>query len=268
MPTQNKAKKARGGSDKPSWRSDVWGIAMIGFGLLLLLALISFDYQDVPEWMKGPENDADRETSNWIGILGAMIAWIFLQLIGAASFLISLGLIWLGSAYCFMDGTLTKRTWIGLACFVVIGACLLSVTEWWSAWASHRALVSSGGVIGNFLGTRVFENLLNKTGAFLVLFVGYLMGLIMLTGLNPIKFAKLSWQKFHEWKDARTVRRAKQKAKSDAKQDRIIERNIRAEERLAAKEETKQEAAKKKAAEKEKAKEKAVEEEAKIKEED
>jgi len=268
MPAQNKAKKGKGGSDKPSWLNEVSGIGMIGFGLLLLLALISFDYQDVPEWMKGPENNAEHETSNWIGILGAMIAWVFLLLLGAASFLISLGLIWLGIAYAFMEGTLTKRMWLGLACFVVIGASLLSVTGWWSNWASNRALVSPGGVIGHFVGQSVFVTLLNKTGAFIVLFVGYFMGLIMLTGLNPIKFAKLSWQKFYEWKNARTVRKAKQKAKSDAKQSRIAERTIRAEERLAAKEETKQEAAKQKAVEKEKEKEKAVEEEAKVKEEE
>ena len=267
MPAQNKAKKTRG-SEKPSWQDDVWGIAMMGFGLLLLLALVSFDYQDTPEWMKGPDNNAERETSNWIGILGAMLAWVFLQLLGAGAFLISLGLMWLGAACVFMEGKLTKRTWLGLACFVVIGACLLSVTEWWSHWASNIGLSSSGGVIGDFLGTRVFEALLNKTGAFLVLFVGYLMGLIMLTGLNPIKFARLSWKKFNQWKNDRAEHKAKHKAKSDAKQTRITERNFRAEERLAAKEETKQEVAKQKATEKEKEREKAEVEEAKIKEEE
>ena len=167
--------------------------------------------------MKGPDNEADRETSNWIGILGSMIGWVFLLLFGAAAFLVSLGVIWLGVAYAFMDGTLTRRTWIGLIIFVVIGASLLSVTEWWSVWATHRGLGCSGGVIGDFLGSGLFEKLLNKTGAFLFLFVGYLMGLIMLTGINPIKFSKLCWQKFHEWKDNRAERNAKQKSKEEAK---------------------------------------------------
>jgi len=212
---------------------------MIGFGILLLLALISFDYGDVPEWMKGPENDADRPTSNMIGILGAVVSWVALLLFGAAAFLISLGVIWLGTAYAFMDGSLTRRTWIGLICFVVIGACLFSVTEMFETWARGKALRNSGGEIGHFIGTRVFETLLNKTGAVIVLFVGYVVGLIMLTGLNPIKFVKLSWHKFFVWKNDLAERSAKQKQRENAKETRRAERNLRTEERIAAKEKDK-----------------------------
>ncbi len=265
MAAQNKAKKAQVGKGTPARYGEVKGLAMIGFGLILLLALVSFDWQDVPEKLNGPENNPDRETSNMIGILGAIIAWGFLLLLGAAAFLISIGLIWLGVAHAFMEGSLTRRTWLGLLCFVVIGASLLSVTEWWSLWANNRGLNSSGGVIGNFLGTGIFEKLLNKTGAFIVLFVAYLMGLIMLTGINPIKFSKLSWQKFHEWKDGRAERNAKVKTKTDAKKSRIAERNARTEERIAAKEETKQESDKRKALEAEMAIEKAAKEEEEVK---
>ena len=241
---------------------------MIGFGVLLLFALVSFDYGDVPEWMKGPVNDADRPTENMIGILGAVLSWVLLLFFGAAAFLISLGVTWLGVAYAFMDGSLTRRTWIGLVCFVVIGACLLSVSELWSSWAKRTGLVDSGGVIGHFLGYGVFEKLLNKTGAFIVLFVGYLAGLIMLTGLNPIQFSKLSWHKFKVWKDERSERAAKQKEREDAKLSRRAKRNVQTEERIAAKEETKQEDAKKKAILAKEEKEKAAEEEVKVKEEE
>ena len=271
MAAQNKSKKASEVSNKPSWFNEVVGIAMIGFGLLLLLALVSFDHGDVPEWpqwMGGSSNEVDRPTSNMIGILGAIISWLILLLFGAAAFLISLGVIWLGTAYAFMDAVLTRRTWIGLVCFVVIGACLFSVTGIFLTWAEGTHLNSSGGIIGNFLGTRVFENLLNKTGAIIVLFVAYMVGLIMLTGLNPIKFTKLSWLKFITWKNARAERVSKQKEKNNAQRDRRAQRDLRTEARIAAKEETKQESAKKKVITASEEKRQAAEEEFKRKDEE
>ncbi|MGJ8657295.1 MAG: DNA translocase FtsK [Akkermansiaceae bacterium] len=268
MAAQNKSKRTNEVSTKPSWFNEVVGIGMIGFGILLLLALISFDYGDVPEWFYGRENDASRATSNMIGILGAIIAWVTLLLFGAAAFLISLGVIWLGTAYAFMEGSLTRRTWIGFICFVVIGACLLSVGEFWSEWARLSGLRNSGGVIGYFLGTGVFEKLLNKTGAVIVLFVGYVAGLIMLTGLNPIKFTKLSWQKFITWKNERAERLALQREKDNAKQNRRAERSFLTEQRIAAKEETKLESDKKRALTAAEEKKKAAEELAKQKEEE
>lgn len=268
MAVQNKSKKAKELSNKPSWFNEVAGIGMIGFGILLLLALVSFDYGDVPEWLKGPANEEGRATTNMIGILGATISWITLLLFGAAAFLISLGVIWLGTAYAFMEGALTRRTWIGLIAFVIVGACLFSVTEIFSTWAKGAGLRNSGGEIGHFLGTRVFEKLLNKTGAIIVLFVAYVAGLIMLTGLNPIKFTKLSWQKFMTWRRDYLERKAKQKERDNAKANRRAQRNHLTEERLAAKEVTKQEAAQRKALIAEAEKQQAAEVEAKRLEEE
>lgn len=247
MAAQNKPKKASEVSNKPSWFNEVAGIAMIGCGILLLLALVSFNREDVPEWLWGPVNEADRPTSNMIGILGTVISWLILLLFGAASYLIAFGVIWLGVAYAFMDGSLTRRTWLGLVCFVVVGACLLSVGELQQEWAKNLNLKNSGGEIGHFIGTSVFEKLLNKTGAIIVLFIAYIVGLIMLTGLNPIKFTKLSWQKFNTWKSEHAERVAKRKEREKAKAERREQRNLRTVERIAAKEETKQESDKKKA---------------------
>lgn len=268
MAAKNNSRKAKHAGGKPSWCNEVGGISMIGFGLLLLLALVSFDYGDVPEWLKGPANDADRPTSNMIGILGAIISWIGLLLFGAGAFLVSLGLIWLGTAYAFMDGALTRRTWIGFTCFVVVGACLFSVTQMFPEWARITGLGNPGGVIGNFIGSRVFENLLNKTGAVIVLSVAYLAGLIMLTGLNPIKFTKLSWSRFVAWKADYAANRSKLREKSDAKRGRQALRDQRTQERIAAKEETKQESAKRKALLAEEEKQKKEDEDVKRKEEE
>ncbi len=270
MAAQNKSKNQTQESNLPSWFNEVAGITMIGCGILLLLALISFDYKDVPDWplwMGGSTSEEGRAISNMIGIMGAIVAWLFMLLFGAAAFLIAVGVMWLGTAYAFMEGSLTRRTWIGLICFVVIGSCLFSVTGFFSGWAAGMHINSSGGNIGHFLGTQVFERLLNKTGAIIVLFFIYVIGLIMLTGLNPIKFTKLCMRNFAQWKVERADRLSKEKEKESAKQERRSIRDSRTDERIAAKEETKLESDRRKVIAEVDAKKRAAEDEQKRKEE-
>ncbi len=239
MAVKNKVKNTGGGKELPSWFNEVAGIGMIGMGLLLMLALVSFDYDDVPKLFYGANNDDACEATNMIGVLGAVIAWLFLLLLGAASFLIGIGLIWLGVAYAFMESKLTRRTWLGLTGFVVIGACLVNLLGLFSGWAEETGISevtglgteSSGGIIGAYLGSGVFKSLLNKPGAILVLTVGYLMGLIMLTGLHPIHFTKTAWSKFKTWKDGRAARKAKSNVKDQAKRERRAVREAMYQER-------------------------------------
>jgi len=242
----NKIKNKETKKQRPAWFNEVVGISMIGFGILLLLALVSFDYGDIPEMFNGPVNDATRETTNLIGILGALMAWFFLLLLGAAAFLVSLGLIWLGVAYAFMDAKLSKRTWVGLSFFIIIGACLVDIwgidyQQASSSWIAGKP----GGFIGYYIGTGIFKNLLNPIGASIVLVIAYLTSLIMLTGLNPIHFVKCSWEKFHTWRNNKAERKAKANEKLAAKQARRAQREAMYAERAAAKQETKKEVAKK-----------------------
>ncbi len=250
MAVKNKVRNTGGGKELPSWFNEVAGIGMIGLGILLLLALVSFDYGDIPSWLYGPHNDDAREATNMIGVLGGIIAWLFLLMLGAASFLVAIGLIWLGIAYAFMEAKLTKRTWLGFTCFIVIGACLINVIGLFSGWSENIGLgeKSSGGKIGEYLGSGVFESLLNKPGAILVLTVGYLVGMIMLTGLNPIQFSKTAWAQFKNWKNTRAERKAKSNDKEAAKRERRAVREALYKEREAAKEEIKEETTKKRAA--------------------
>lgn len=222
---------------------------MIGIGLMLLLALVSYTPGDLPNWVGyGPDSTPNDPAQNIIGVVGALLAWIQLILFGAASYLIPLGLIWLGVAYAFLEGSLTKRTWLGFVCFIMTGACLFNVLELLDGWAHEIMITHSGGVIGYGVGTLFFEALLNKTGAILLLLVVYLIGMIMLTGLNPIQFTKVAFKQFNEWWQKRSEERARHKEKNSKKAIREAERNARRDERERAKEEVKKEAAEEKAA--------------------
>ena len=248
MVAQNKANKKKNESTVPSWFNEVMGVLMIGLGFIFLLALVSFTPNDMPVMGigQGPDPEANSPRENLIGVIGALIAWLLMALFGAAAFLVPVSLIWLGVAYAFLDAKLTKRTWIGFASFVIVGACLLNVTGWCSGWAESNFIGSSGGVLGKVIGTTVFEGLFAKTGAILVLIVAYLVGMIMLTGIHPIKFTKAAWAKFKGWKDARDKQKAKNFEKQQAKDKRKAERDAKVNQRVEAKEELKKEVAEKK----------------------
>lgn len=233
MATAKNKVRGAGARELPSWFNEVVGIGMIGLGIFLLLALVSYTAHDMPIWGMGygPDNTPNDPTENAVGVIGALCGSGLLMLFGAAGYLIPVGLIWLGVAYAFMEGRLTKRTWLGFVCFVVTGACLLNVLQLLDGWASKVMVEHPGGVLGYGLGTQFFEGLLNKTGAVLVLLVAYLIGMIMLTGLNPIQFTKVAIREFRAWNEKRKVEKAKRDEKNGKRASREAERRIRAEER-------------------------------------
>jgi len=241
---KNTSKKKTNHQERPAWFNEVVGIVMIGTGILLLLALISYTPNDMPimglEF--GPNSEASSPRENSIGVVGALLGFSLLFLLGAASYLLPVGLIWLGLAYAFLDSKLTWRTLIGFLCFLITGACLLNVQTWllWG-WAESMYIKNPGGVTGQFIGTNVFEALLNKTGAILVLLLGYFVGMIMVTGLNPIHFAKVSYGRFVEWRETARSSRKKREAKEQEKKERRDDRDRRKLEREEAKLETKRE---------------------------
>ena len=60
-------------------QSEIWGLVLLVFSLIVLLSLISYSAADL-----GPTSGA--RTSNWIGPVGAAIAHVFLTGIGLVAF--------------------------------------------------------------------------------------------------------------------------------------------------------------------------------------
>jgi DNA segregation ATPase FtsK/SpoIIIE, S-DNA-T family len=232
-------------SNLPSWFNEVAGIALIGVGLILTLSLITYTPGDLPIWgfigdTVSSEHNLPRENS--IGIIGALLSYCILFTFGAAGYLLPIGMVWLGIAYAFMGAKFSKRTLIGLLCFVLTGACLLNVTEILNEWAKSNLIFEPGGFAGLWLGTNVLEALLNKTGAIILLVMLYMIGMIMLTGLNPIQFSKVCWASFKEWRVKRANDKERLAEKEGKRSAREAERNARQLERDNAKNETKEKA--------------------------
>ena len=179
-------------NDRKPWPNEVLGILLCGSGLLLLLSLVSFSASDpaIFQFMGGVDSSGEIIGKNWIGPVGANVAYITFALLGAAAYLLALTLIWMGAAKLVMNARAPWYTWSGCGVFILSAAALLSVqTLFFTHWANNSGIEGGvGGWIGYWTGTRFLEALLNKPGAILVLICVYLISLILLTGLHPITF--------------------------------------------------------------------------------
>ncbi|MGB2351644.1 MAG: DNA translocase FtsK 4TM domain-containing protein [Akkermansiaceae bacterium] len=182
--------------DSKPWPNEVLGILLAGSGLLLLLSLLSFSAHDpsIFQFMGGSEDTAESGSipKNWIGPVGANVAYIVLALFGAAAYLLALTLIWMGLAKLILDARAPWYTWAGCGVFILSAAALLSVQSlFFTGWAQNSGIQGGvGGWLGYWTGTRCLEALLNKPGAILVLACVYLISLILLTGLHPVSFTR------------------------------------------------------------------------------
>ena len=207
----------------PTWFNEVAGICMCGFGVLIFVSLISYTPFDLPDFIRKGDPSQSTEVQNWVGVAGAVLAWLTLMMWGVASYLIPLALIWLGINYAISETRLNWKVWIGFLAFMLAGSCFLAVQErFFQDWATQLGLKQtkdgishyfSGGYIGHFIGKLGLESLLAKPGALIVLFFSYLVGFIMFTGTHPVKFIKDVYLAFRNWWSERSERSAKKKEK-------------------------------------------------------
>ena len=82
-------------SDSHNGFADVIGVALLAAALLLLVAQFSFDHNDVSFLT----TKVNKPAHNWIGLLGAWLAYGFFSVFGVAAYLLPLLLAAFGTAY-------------------------------------------------------------------------------------------------------------------------------------------------------------------------
>lgn len=205
---------------------EVLGILLLGAGLLLLLALISYDPADVPGWVFFSHvTPPNAKVSNFIGVAGVLAAGMLYFLFGAASYLIAVLLIGFGVAKLLIGG-FNLRVRLGWsAIFVLCGASLLHLQPYFlRGWKDAFKIEGPGGWFGYYLGGRAFPNIVGDVGSAIILTVLYLASLILITGFHPIRFVKLSVQGVLGWFEAR--RQARLKRLSDEEQFDLKQREL------------------------------------------
>ncbi|MBT8036758.1 MAG: DNA translocase FtsK [Verrucomicrobiae bacterium] len=225
---RNKLKNKK--DDRKPWPNEVLGILLCGAAILLLLSLVSYSPNDLPNLpgLGGGSESVERSNVNWIGPVGAFLGYLFLMGFGGAAYLIPLSMLWLGVAKLVVDARPSWRTWMGCGVFVLSASALLGVQNMFLLeWAESNYIRGAGGGAGYWVGTRFLEALLNKPGAILVLFCVYLVSLILLTGLHPIEFTRGVFRFVLNWLRGRKQRKLEATAKKSALEQRRLERDNR-----------------------------------------
>lgn len=163
---------------------EVIGLALLGAGTLLFLALLSYVPEDV-WWIKQPPN---RPAQNFIGPVGATVASMFYFLLGAASYLVAVVMLGLGGAKLFRMPICFTRRSLWATIFVLSGACLLGIqSHFLMDWKSTMRIEGPGGWLGLWLGVRVFKASFGLLGSTILLWTVYLATLVSTSGIQPIR---------------------------------------------------------------------------------
>ncbi len=202
--TKRNRKKARPKSNDPG-HSEIISVVLLGSGLLYLLALISFNPDDLPTWVPfGRLAEPNATVDNFVGRLGAVGAGFSYYILGAASYLIPACLIWFGTAKLLFGARTSARTLIGFALVMLSACCLLEYQNWFfKGWPENYNIISAGGIVGAWIGTGFFASLTGTVGAFIIMLIVYFTGTVMVTGFHPMHFMKLCREGLKAWREKR-----------------------------------------------------------------
>lgn len=207
------------------------GLLLLAFGLILFLSLISFTPQDLPSWIPFHTPSSLKGTSahtlNFLGTIGAILAWFVYFFLGSAAYLMCALLLGYGSAKLILPGTRVGRRALWSASFVVTGACLAHLFSLPLIDARKLALPGEGGWIGRFIGESILRELLGVFGASLLLIILYAVSLLYMTGIRPLEVLEILCQlpakakdALLEWHAKRAEARALEQAEMEMSADR------------------------------------------------
>ncbi len=196
-------------NDRKPAIDEALGVLLLGLGVLLLLALVSYDPADVPSWaFFSSITPPNPRPGNFIGIAGVLGAGLLYFLFGAAAYLIAVLFLGFGAAKLFFSRFRLKGRIGWSFLFILCGASLLHLQPWFlQGWDSAFKIQGPGGWFGYTVGGRAFTQVLGTVGSAIVLVVLYLASLILLTGFHPIRFVKLCIAGVRNWFAERAQRK-------------------------------------------------------------
>jgi S-DNA-T family DNA segregation ATPase FtsK/SpoIIIE len=185
----------------PSLGQEVIALAIFGTGILLLLALFSFDPRDLSFYSQPPQNPK----ANLVGPAGAYLGGILFLLFGLGSYLFPVVLIAGGLLLFFAKEVHYSRKFLFLGILLVTGACLLQLAAPIFGPSLANPLFSGahgldgpsspagkmpGGYIGYFMNDKFVAPILGQVGAVLVFGLSYLVVLVLLFEFRPAELAR------------------------------------------------------------------------------
>jgi S-DNA-T family DNA segregation ATPase FtsK/SpoIIIE len=177
--------------------NDIAGFVFLGAGLLLLLAQLSFDRNDVRSNAVPP----NPTIHNWIGPAGAYTANVLFFLFGAGAFAVPIFFFAFGLANLveFLAYIRRRKVWATILFFSLLGLFDVYSTSFEtlrhninSAWA--------GGLLGHVMNDWIFGHF-GKPGATIIFVTAYLVSLVFLTNFRLGDWARAAWTSFRRKKE-------------------------------------------------------------------
>src|SRR5277367_4139031 len=192
--------------------NELVGLLMCVSALLLFLALVSYSPLD-PSWNSASVLTGSHAARNWIGVVGAYTADMFLQFFGIGAFLLvifpaTLGVRWFRSSK--IQSPMAKSLGgIWLMMFVPALIALLPGHLRWMNVIPIEGLL--GRVVGDFM-----IHYLNLVGAYIVCATILAVALYLTTAFSfssmklwaPTRFAFVTalWNRYLDWREERAKR--------------------------------------------------------------
>lgn len=202
--------------------NEVLGLILLGLGMLLFLALVSYDPRQVPGSfpLSRYASASSHGTANFIGPAGAILACCFYFLLGAASYLAAVTLLGYGGGMLLSFSRPPARRLPWIFAFIVSGACLFDLQPWflknWSLFVNAGKYNGPGGWVGSVLvgadsrHPGLLCSLMGTIGASILLVCLYVTSLVMMTGIHPILLLRQAlalparlWEKYYNYRLAR-----------------------------------------------------------------
>jgi len=202
---------------------EVTGLLLLGVGTLLLLALISYSPYQVPAKLPGALiSHSGHYSRNFIGPLGAIVAWSLYKMLGAAAYLFASVVLACGCVKLVVPSVrlLPRLAWC--AGFIFSGACLLELLKI-SVLDARRLYVSGeGGWIGKSAGGLLAHYVLGTVGSIIVFAFLYVICVIVMTGIHPVEMLRHTmglpnqWLgRIKDWQKERADRQAEEEARAE-----------------------------------------------------
>ncbi|HTL56191.1 MAG TPA: DNA translocase FtsK [Candidatus Limnocylindrales bacterium] len=224
------ARKSTADSEPKHGLNDVIGIVLMVFAVLLLVAVLSFDRHDLAALSTPP----NRPEHNWIGPLGARMAYWSFLLFGICGYMLPVLVAFVGFGCFFEALSYLKRRWPWGAILLVSLMGLLHlvdlphVRDAGSLFTKARIAIgapSLGGLIGQTLYDFGFK-LLGNIGAAIV-YIGFdLISLLFLTNFQLGEWVRRMWSRQKDAEGSSEEQTLERRAKDLEKKKKQLEEEV------------------------------------------
>lgn len=202
----------------------IWALLFMSFAVLVLVSI--FDYNS------GQFNASPATDTNLVGHFGSFIGFYGYHIFGVAIWLFPIFLLWLGVRFMIQQEPRKRLitsavSVVCLFCAAGLAAMLASPDQAPGGIFENQLSNGFGGIIGEFLAPKFMEPLVGPFGTFMVLFMGLVIGSIIVFTDNLGRFLDYAQDAYRNFLESRAVSKEERKelkaAKAEAKRQSKIE---------------------------------------------